>query len=252
MKRTLEIWIADASPLFRDGLKHALRRPRYSVQGIGPTLAEILDSSMTAPDVVILGSNREPDLAELIERIRAQNPPGGHTRFILLNGDHNGAVNDCKGPAPSALKCLVDAILPRTIPSKALPHFVEIIVLRQQIFNAPPERYTGAASAGNPDIFAPAPKSHVADPKTDLPASSGVASALYPDRRDPDRRITLSEREREILHHLRLGLSNKLIARRLNISDSTVKTHMKTLLQKMRVCNRTQAAIRASEPDFLM
>ena len=248
MKRTLTIWIADASPLFRDGLKHVLRRPRYSVQRMGATLAEILDFSAAPPDVVILGNSAEPDLGELIERMLAQIPPAGRTRFILLYGDRNGAVNGRKDPALSALKHFVDAILPRNIPSGTLPHFVEIAVLGQQVFNVNPERCTGGARTDNPDVLLPPPpRSSVVNPEPDLLTDPDEAAAPQ-----HDRQVTLSEREREVLYHLRLGLSNKSIARRLNISDSTVKTHMKTLLQKMRVHNRTQAAIRASESNFLI
>jgi two-component system, NarL family, nitrate/nitrite response regulator NarL len=53
----------------------------------------------------------------------------------------------------------------------------------------------------------------------------------------------LSAREREILQHLVTGASNKLIANRLGITEATVKVHLKTLLRKIDVNNRTQAAI---------
>jgi two-component system nitrate/nitrite response regulator NarL len=53
----------------------------------------------------------------------------------------------------------------------------------------------------------------------------------------------LSPREREILSHLVDGHSNKGIARILGITEATVKVHLKSLLRKIRVENRTQAAI---------
>jgi two-component system, NarL family, nitrate/nitrite response regulator NarL len=53
----------------------------------------------------------------------------------------------------------------------------------------------------------------------------------------------LSPREREILFHLVEGHSNKGIARILRITEATVKVHLKSLLRKIRVDNRTQAAI---------
>lgn len=61
----------------------------------------------------------------------------------------------------------------------------------------------------------------------------------------------LSAREAEILACLVSGDSNKLIARRLGISDATVKVHIKTLLRKLGVANRTQAAIWAMERGVL-
>jgi two-component system nitrate/nitrite response regulator NarL len=53
----------------------------------------------------------------------------------------------------------------------------------------------------------------------------------------------LSPREQEILQSLVTGASNKLIANRLGITEATVKVHLKTLLRKIDVNNRTQAAI---------
>jgi DNA-binding NarL/FixJ family response regulator len=53
----------------------------------------------------------------------------------------------------------------------------------------------------------------------------------------------LSVREHLVLMHLTRGDSNKCIARVLNIAEATVKVHVKSLLRKIRVCNRTQAAM---------
>ena len=53
----------------------------------------------------------------------------------------------------------------------------------------------------------------------------------------------LSQREVEILDFLVRGESNKSIARQLNVTEPTVKAHVKGLLRKIRVSNRTQAAI---------
>lgn len=55
--------------------------------------------------------------------------------------------------------------------------------------------------------------------------------------------IDLSHREREILDCLARGDSNKRIALNLNISEATVKVHVKSILRKIKVDNRTQAAI---------
>lgn len=53
----------------------------------------------------------------------------------------------------------------------------------------------------------------------------------------------LSPREKEILSCLVAGHSNKVIARHLDITEATVKVHLKSVLRKIRVENRTQAAI---------
>jgi two-component system nitrate/nitrite response regulator NarL len=59
--------------------------------------------------------------------------------------------------------------------------------------------------------------------------------------------IPLSERERQILVCLAGGQSNKMIARQCQISEATVKVHIKTILRKTQARNRTQAAIWAIE-----
>lgn len=56
----------------------------------------------------------------------------------------------------------------------------------------------------------------------------------------------LSEREREILRWLIMGCPNKVISRRMDISEATVKVHVKAVLRKLNVKNRTQAAIWAA------
>jgi two-component system nitrate/nitrite response regulator NarL len=60
----------------------------------------------------------------------------------------------------------------------------------------------------------------------------------------------LSPREQEILQALVTGSSNKLIAIKLGITEATVKVHLKTLLRKIDVNNRTQAAIWAMNNGF--
>ncbi|MEN6586318.1 MAG: response regulator [Sulfuricella sp.] len=57
----------------------------------------------------------------------------------------------------------------------------------------------------------------------------------------------LTQREREILSHLALGESNKVIARQLDISHDTVKLHVRHILSKLSLTSRVEAAIFAVE-----
>jgi len=57
----------------------------------------------------------------------------------------------------------------------------------------------------------------------------------------------LTPREREILHHVAEGQSNKVIARHLGISDGTVKLHVKAVLRKLGLHSRVEAAVKAVE-----
>jgi DNA-binding NarL/FixJ family response regulator len=58
-----------------------------------------------------------------------------------------------------------------------------------------------------------------------------------------DRRGGLTGRELEVLGLVRAGLPNKLIARRLEISEKTVKAHLTSVFQRIGVTDRTQAAL---------
>jgi two-component system, NarL family, response regulator LiaR len=58
---------------------------------------------------------------------------------------------------------------------------------------------------------------------------------------------TLTQREQEVLALIALGKSNREIAHELYLSVDTVKTHVRTLFQKLGVSNRTQAALTAAE-----
>ena len=67
-----------------------------------------------------------------------------------------------------------------------------------------------------------------------LPASPAPAT--------PD---DLTERELEVLRPIAEGLNNRQIADRLVISEKTVKTHVSSILGKLHVADRTQAAVYA-------
>ena len=93
--------------------------------------------------------------------------------------------------------------------------------------DAPPEQITAAldaVTAGlialSPDVMRPVPRATVGD--------TGEERAL-------------TAREREILEMMAEGLSNRMIARRLEISRYTVKFHVASILGKLRAASRTEA-----------
>lgn len=61
----------------------------------------------------------------------------------------------------------------------------------------------------------------------------------------------LTEREREVLQLLALGLPNKTIARRLGISEHTAKFHVGSILAKLEAGSRTEAVTRAARRGLL-
>jgi two-component system nitrate/nitrite response regulator NarL len=63
-------------------------------------------------------------------------------------------------------------------------------------------------------------------------------------------RESLSPREREVLTLLAEGASNKDLARRLDLAESTVKIHIQHILRKLNLASRVQAAVYASEHGY--
>jgi len=77
---------------------------------------------------------------------------------------------------------------------------------------------------------------------------SALASSLVPPLpapREPKGRGELTERERQVVQLLAEGLSNKLIADRLGISDHTAKFHVNGVMMKLGASTRTEAVVEA-------
>jgi DNA-binding NarL/FixJ family response regulator len=99
----------------------------------------------------------------------------------------------------------------------------------------------------------------VADGTASLsPAVTTTLIESYVERKAVPRRVEalrkvdgLSDREREVLVLLGSGESNAELARRLFVSEATVKTYVSRLLTKLDIANRTQAAILAHEAGLL-
>ncbi len=88
----------------------------------------------------------------------------------------------------------------------------------------PPERFISAIRAAAPT----------------QPAGAGTRSA-----------VALSPRQLEVLRHLQEGLSNKAIARRLDISEFTVRGHVQQILKALDVASRAQAVFAAQKAGIL-
>ncbi|HVC53464.1 MAG TPA: response regulator transcription factor [Stellaceae bacterium] len=203
----------------------------------------------------------EPELEAQIKRIKEQCDPPEITRFVLLFDEENPEA------LPAGLKTVIDAILPKNMPPEALAHFLEIVLLGQPVFVMSANRWGSDSGMPTGEIFH-APSWGLLHISGGSDCSKGAAQPLAAQPRDErrvllertddgpprlkapvvdDSWIGLSERETEILQCLGQGASNKVIARELQITESTVKVHVKSLLRKLRLCNRTQAAIWATE-----
>ena len=111
------------------------------------------------------------------------------------------------------------------------------------------ERIIGALDAGavgyvlkdaEPDELARAIR---AAARGEAPLDPKAARALLNARTAVAPAAALSEREREVLLMVAAGLPNKQIARRLGISEKTVKAHLTSVFRQIGVTDRTQAAL---------
>jgi two-component system nitrate/nitrite response regulator NarL len=81
-------------------------------------------------------------------------------------------------------------------------------------------------------------------PDSEMPGSLNIATRSPLDGAGRgERMLGLSDRENQILKALAQGQSNKVIARACTVTEATVKVHVKAILRKIRVANRTQAAV---------
>jgi DNA-binding NarL/FixJ family response regulator len=81
----------------------------------------------------------------------------------------------------------------------------------------------------------------------EAPLDPRVARAVLARGTTPAALSAMTTREREVLALLGTGLPNKVIARRLGISEATVKAHLTRIFRQIGVTDRTQAAIWARE-----
>jgi DNA-binding NarL/FixJ family response regulator len=81
----------------------------------------------------------------------------------------------------------------------------------------------------------------------DSPLDPKAARVLLESRRIGPAARSLSAREEEVLRLVAAGLANKLIARKLAISERTVKAHLTSVFARIGVTDRTQAALWAKE-----
>ena len=71
--------------------------------------------------------------------------------------------------------------------------------------------------------------------------------AAEPEEPAPKQGIEFSPRQQQVFEQLVQGMPNKVIARRLNMAQGTVKTHLHSIYQLLRVHNRAQAILKSRQ-----
>jgi two-component system, NarL family, response regulator LiaR len=80
--------------------------------------------------------------------------------------------------------------------------------------------------------------------------SPRAAARLMLEMRSPRKEVPLTDRERQVLREVMVGHTNKQIARSLVIAETTVKSHLRGILDKLGVQSRTQAALHALRSEM--
>ena len=209
----MQVLIVDDHALFRVGLQGLLERRGLQVVGAAAEGAEGLRLAETlSPDVVLLDL-RMPDLGGL-SVLRQMVEQGIDTPVVMLTTSAD------EGDLSESLRNGARGYLLKDMEPD------ELILALQEIV------------AGK-IVVAPALTSVLADL---------VRHGERRERKDDLAPFSsLTPREHEILCHLSEGQSNKVIARHLDISDGTVKLHVKAILRKLGVHSRVEAAVMAVE-----
>lgn len=255
--KQIRIMVIDPRQLIREGFEKLLHRPLFNVVTTGGTLEDAFNGAdMAQADIVVLSHSTEAEVEAQIAALRHL-PAGPHRpRFVL--------VTEIEEPdlLRQALAAGVDALLSKDISGRVLQRSLELVALGQRLFpvslvhpaadtSQPAAPGSAAPSCATPDAAEPEPKPApglitVSAPLVSaMPRFGAQPPSTWPNADPPclQGRAALSGRESQILEFLVRALSNKAIALELNITEATVKVHIKALLRKIRASNRTQAAI---------
>ncbi|GAB7125506.1 response regulator [Silvimonas sp. JCM 19000] len=212
MTEAIRILLVDDHTLFRSGMRLLLgRHPDLSVVGEAGDGAEAIKLAHgLQPDVVLLDLNM-PGLSGVEAlKLMLQATPTLAVLMLTVSEDANDLATALRAGACGYLLKNIDA---------------------DYLINAIHRAHAGEA------VVAQAMTAKLVQQLRVNPAP-GVA--LRGDEK-------LTPREREILSCLALGASNKLIARRFDLAESTIKIHVQNILKKLGLSSRVQAAVYAVE-----
>jgi two-component system, NarL family, nitrate/nitrite response regulator NarL len=201
--------VVGRNSLAREGLRRILNDEKFSVSASVESATSLLSSSSgyDAPHLFILDNGDADQLESELEVLNCNFPT---SRTVVL------ADSFMLEQVVDAFKSGADGYIVKEISCEALMESLRLVAMGEKVM---PSQLAAHLCGAIDQIQAPQ-----------------LA-------RNPDVTRILSDREVTTLRYLLVGHANKVIARRLQISEATVKVYVKAILRKLRVSNRTQAAI---------
>ena len=214
----ITVMIVDDHPLFRSGLKSALGlEDDIDIIGISEDGEHALEQiGDLQPDVVLLDVNL-PGINGLQVARQIENNHDG-IAVVILTAHHDSEQ------VIHALRSGASAYCPKDVDAQELVQTIRDVAVG--FYLADDKRLSRA--------------------ERDIWLEQQIDESTGPYMIDTEGHyIPLSPREMQILEHVTLGMINKEIANKLGISQQTVKNHMTSILKKLNVKDRTQAAVTA-------
>ena len=242
MKRSMkpiQLLVVDDHTLFRRGLIALLsQNERFNVVSEAGDVGEALRCvAQDQPDLILL-DNHLPGVRG-VDGIAALKDAAPDSRILMLT------VSENEADLVAALQAGADGYLLKTVESDRLYEAIVKVLAGESVIS--PEMMTKLVMAfrtktASPPAPANQPVETTAMGADHARVEPGV-TALPHDRPDID---LLSVREREVLALIACGDSNKVIARKLDIAETTVKIHVQHILRKLQLTSRVQAAVYAA------
>ena len=218
--QTIKLLVVDDHSLFRRGLTALLTQDgRFEVLAQAADVGEALrELQRHTPDLILL-DNHLPGVRG-VDGIAALKDASPEVRILMLT------VSENEDDLSAALQAGADGYLLKTVESDQLCEAIVKVLGGESVIS--PEMMSKLVAA-----FRAKP---AAVPAVNEPAASVEATGIK----------LLSSREREVLILIARGDSNKVIARALDIAETTVKIHVQHILRKLQLSSRVQAAVYAS------
>jgi two-component system nitrate/nitrite response regulator NarL len=230
MTRPIQLLLVDDHTLFRRGLKALLEQDgRFDVTAEAGDVGEALRCLQRAQPDVILLDNHLPGVRG-VDAISALKEALPAVRVLMLT------VSENENDLAAALQAGADGYLLKTVESDQLAGTIERVMAGESVIS--PEMMTKLVA-----VFRSRPSNPPVAPQN---PPSGAPVPAEPARDAAPGADLLSPREREILLLIARGDSNKLIARELDIAETTVKIHVQHILRKLGLSSRVQAAVFAT------